>query len=153
MATGAYGPIVPFSPSIIERGTSNAPEAAGQDFKAGVPLVFNGGSLEEAGAAPTAIAGISVNAASGVTGKAVEYWPVNTTDEWEMTFDEGSAFDAADRGAALGILEDAGTHYWYGSTGDAGAQFYVHRLAHGYAVGDSKPRVIGKFATGKILAG
>lgn len=154
MATGLYGPIEPHSPSILNRGTIELPEKASQTFKKGVPLVLNGGYLEEAGASPSTIAYISAqagqNGGSDGTYKTLAYRVV-AGDQWRMAMQDAVAI--ADHGGVYGIVKDGTSGYWYGDDDDAGDQIFVVRWVETPAlgaVGDTKALAIVEFQTGNI---
>jgi hypothetical protein len=154
MATGSYGPIEPHSPQIYDRGTIELPEKASQTFKKGVPLVLNGGYLEEAGATPSTIAYISAQAGRNGATDGVEMclaYRVVAGDQWRVAFEDSLAI--ADNGGVYGIVKDATTGYWFVDDADSGDQVFVVRAVQTPqlgAVGDTKWLGIVEFQTANI---
>lgn len=148
MATGAFGPIVPWDVEAVRSGTLYGKEAASQSFKKGTPLINSSGKLATAGTAPATVRGISVKAASGTTDEVVEYYRIQPGVLYEMTFTGTIA--QSDIHSNVGIVKDATTGYWYADSADTGDQVTIESLAPGWAIGDTKPRVLVTFNSANI---
>jgi hypothetical protein len=144
--TGSYGPIVPADLELIREGTLTGIEAATQSYTAGALLLDSSGSLAQVAADPTAVRGIAVKAATGTTGKVVEYWPIKAGRLYEMTF-EGTIAQS-DIHSNVGVTKDATTGYWYANPSETEDILTIQSLAKGYAIGDTKPRILVTFDTG-----
>jgi hypothetical protein len=148
MATGAYGPIVPYDLELVREGTVPGIEAASQSYKKGSPLIDSSGKIATAGAAPAAVLGIAFTDATGTTNKPLEYWPIKAGRLYEITFNGTIA--QTDINTNVGIVKDATTGYWYCDSGDTGDQVTIKMLSPGWAIGDTKPRVLVTFDAANI---
>lgn len=148
MATGAYGPIVPWDIEVVRQGTLAGIEAASQTYKKGSPLINSSGSLATAAADPTAMRGIAMKDATGTTGARVEYWPLRAGALYEMTFDGTIA--QSDIYSNVGIAKDATTGYWSAVAAETEDTVTIQALAPGWAIGDVKPRVLVTFDAANI---
>lgn len=95
-------------------------EAASQTYKVGAPLVTSSGKLQEASANPTAIIGIALSAATGVTNSTVLYYPaVQDTFLFLISIDKASA-----QGGALAVLAQTNVYATFGITKDSTTGFW-----------------------------
>ena len=148
MATHALGPIVPFDVELIREGTLTGIEVASQDFSAGALLINSSGSLVEASADPTAARGLAVRAASGVTGKVAEYWPIKAGRLYEASFQGTIA--QSDINSNVGTVVGDNTNYWVLDPDETEDICQVVALARGCAIGDVNPRVLITFDAANV---
>lgn len=95
-------------------------EAASQTYKQGAPLVNSSGKLVEASANPTAIIGIALAAATGVTNTQVLYYPaIQDGYFFLISIDKASA-----QGGALAVLAATTIYSTFGITKDATTGFW-----------------------------
>jgi hypothetical protein len=96
-------------------------EAASQSYKIGAPLVNSSGSLVEASANPTAIIGVALAAATGVTAADIPFMPaVQDSAYFLISIDKASGQAGASAKlaqtnvyATYGITKDSTTGFWY----------------------------------------
>lgn len=117
MATWAIRPITPVRQKGDEEFVTY-PLASGQDFSKGAPAVLQtDGTVQEAGADPSAILGFFTSDAAGYDwrddtfGHANPAVPVALADQVFRGTLEGTYDAAADIGDEFGLVEDA-TGYW-----------------------------------------
>lgn len=156
---GSFAPIVPWDLEVIRIGTvPNQIEGASQSWKAGALLILSSGKVVTAGTAPSTVSFIAQKDATGTTNAKVESWKIIPGRLYELTFvgsGTAGAFAQADIGANVGVLVDATTGIWYADNADTGDQFTVVSLAPngpagGWAVGDTKVRVLGTFDSANV---
>lgn len=155
MAAGQYVAWLPRSPRVYNSGTISIPEAASLTAKRGTPGLYDANGRADVVAAGPALTGF-IFAEDGHNGTAGQYevlvWPLRADDEWVIPILNTLAQSQIGK-TDFGIVKDATTSYWYGDSGDGGAQFkpidYVRGPA-GFVIGDTKWLAIGKFHTTKI---
>lgn len=158
MAAGSYFAWVPVDlDRSYENGTQEIDEAASQTFKRGTPVVLDSaGRVAACGTSPSLIYGVACTA--GQNGTAGQYktivLPLGASGKWRIPLLEALAQNMLGQaGGDLGILVDATTGFWYGSTADAGAQCRVVdwvKPPAGMNIGDTKAPVVVVFHTTKI---
>lgn len=149
----ARQPIVQASQSGFSSEPLHGFEGATQSFKAGAVLVYDTGQLDEGGANPTAIAGVSVHGAAATQAANCPYIPALPGVIFEGTLDDGNdlgtgAWAAADAGLEYGLTKDA-NGIWYVDKNKTGANGRVRILAPGsnVIVGTVQPRVLFTFTS------
>lgn len=157
MAVGAYQAWLPRDPKIFVSGLVEYPEAASQTYARGTPVVLDSnGRIAAAGASPSSIFGVAGE--SGQNGTAGQFntrvWPLRANDIWQLTLNEALAQNLIGQaGGDLGVVKDATSGFWYGSTGDGGAQCRIVDYLQGPAgfnIGDTKATVFVMFHTTKL---
>lgn len=148
MAVGAYFAWRAFDQTIYTARTESIPESASLIINAGVPVIKDAnGRIAEAGVSPALIYGVSLE--PGHNGTAGQYniaiARINSGDVWIIPQLEATAQNEFGLAAGdLGVVKDATTGYWYGSTADGGAQCraidYEQQPA-GMSLGDTKAPV------------
>lgn len=146
--TGAYGPIAVWGLELLREGTLTGIEASTQSYKKGSPLINSSGSLATAAADPTALRGIAKKDASGTTGAVVEYWPIKAGHLYSMVFDGTIA--QSDIFSNVGIAKDSTTGYWSAVAAETEDTVTIQALEPGWAIGDTKPRVLVTFDAANI---
>lgn len=160
MAVGAYQPWIAHDQSIYNTGGQRFPEAASQTFKRGTPVLFDSnGRIATVGTSPALIYGVAMedghnNSTAG--GSNIHVAQIRVNEKWVITLLEALAQNMLGlAGGDLGVLIDATTGFWYGSTADAGAQCRVVDYVQGpfpagFAIGDTKASVIVEFHSTKL---
>lgn len=155
MAAGVYVAWQPRDAKILIQGLISVPESASLTAKRGTPGLWDAnGRAAAVGASPASIGFIFAEDGHNGTAGAnnVLVIPLRTEDLWIIPITNAMAqnqFGLVD----FGVVKDATTSYWYGDSGDAGAQFrpvdYITGPA-GFVIGDTKWLAIGKFHSTKI---
>lgn len=159
MSAGAYFPWIAFDQSIYNACTEEWPESLSLACKRGTPILIDAnGRVDDCGASPNPIYGVALE--DGHNGTAGQYQiriaRLRVNDKWIIPVLEAMAqnmFGLA--GGDLGILKDATTSFWYGSTNDAGAQCRVTDYIKGttppgFTIGDTKWAGIVQFHSTKL---
>lgn len=144
--TGVYGPIFPVDASVYQAGTIELEESASYAGERGTPVVIDAnGRVDEAATTPTSLYGISLSEGNNGSAGAnkCQVFPIKKGSRWSIVLDGTLAL--TDLGTAVGILKDATTGYWYAAVADSGDQVFIHGIAPGWDVGDTKARVIVEF--------
>lgn len=157
MAAGAYVAWLPRDPQILISGFREYPEAATQTYKRGTPVTLDSnGRIAAAGASPNPIYGVAGE--DGQNGTAGQYltrvYPLRANQEWQIALTNTLAQNLIGQaGGDLGVVKDATSGYWYGDTGDGGAQCRIVDYLQGpagFAIGDTKALVFVVFHTTKL---
>lgn len=124
-------------------------EAAAQSWKKGAPLKFVGGSLTILGEADVAgIAGIALDNATGITGKAANYCPAQPGCVFEAEFSDLTDGLNTPTQAIVGEdfgLNVAGDGDWFIDNDEAAAELSVTVIGFKDAVGTVNPVVFFVF--------
>jgi len=147
MAAGAYFPWYPFDQNVYDECIEEWPESASLTGLAGTPVIIDSnGRIDECGTSPSVIYGVL--AADGKNGTAAQYKNLvirlRAGDKWVICVDEALAQNLLGVAAGnLGVVKDATTGLWYGSTGDAGDQcravgYIQGTTPPGFQIGDTK---------------
>lgn len=147
MSAGALFGWYAFDQSIYDVCAEYLDEAASLVIKAGTPILKDAaGRVAECGTAPALIYGVAAedshNAAASDINKILVY-RIRPGDRWVIPVNEALALNMLGVAAGdLGIVKDATTSLWYGSTGDAGVQCRVVDYEKGptppgFAIGDT----------------
>jgi hypothetical protein len=143
--TGAYFAWRAYDQSIYDRCTVSIPEAASLAIKKGTPiLIDSNGRASEPGTGPALIFGVALEDAHN--GTAGQYnllvARIRVGDVWTIPILETMAQNLFGVAAGdVGIVKDATTGLWYGSTADAGAQARIQENVAwpaGLNIGDAK---------------
>lgn len=157
MAVGAYFAWYAFDQDIYKECTESHPEAASLTIKKGTPVIKDtNGRIDAAGTSPSLIYGVALE--DGHNGTAGQYnilvARLRGGDTWVIPQLEATAQNQFGLAAGdLGVVKDATTGLWYGSTADAGAQCrsrgYISK-PNGMDLGDTKAPVFVQFHTTKL---
>lgn len=137
-----------------------APVVAAQTFGIGAVLVANTGEVEEGGADPTSIVGVSTHqwpaAVAKVSPDNLLFLPASPTTEFEISIDDSSALGtgaiaAADRFLKYGLTED-GAGVWYLDKNKTGAAARMMVTRFRDPVGEVQGRVIATFLHDVVIA-
>lgn len=158
MANFAFLPVMPYSEAVYRRGTKSLKEKATQTFLKGALLVNDAnGFTGECGAAPAVVGYVAAedahNYASDGLGEVLAY-QIEPEDLYLFTLLEALAQNLLNVAAGqVGVIRDATTKYWYGSTADANDQITIvdyPKIPGEGVIGDTRARVIAKFRASKI---
>lgn len=140
--------------------TFSGPEAALQTFKNGALLVAAAGFIQEAGANPTAVVGVSAEpgknltvagVAQGVLDGQSRFIPVLPHSVFEMNLDKASALGylslQTDLGALYGVTKDA-NGIWYIDVDKTAGNARVVVVGFRDPVGTASARVYALFKNG-----
>lgn len=157
MAAGQYFGWYPFDQSAINECTHSHPEAASFAAKRGTPVLKDtNGRIDVCGTSPALIYGVTLE--DGHNGTAGQYnvlvAEIRAGDAWVIPILEAMALNQQGlAGGDCGIVKDATTGLWYGSTADAGAQcriFEAEPPPAGMNIGDTKWPGRVKFHSSKL---
>ncbi|MFA5151106.1 MAG: hypothetical protein WC554_00955 [Clostridia bacterium] len=125
-------------------------EETGQTYKAGAPLVYDGGEIEvwAGGTDATEIVGVAVKDATGTAGSSVPYYEANDYNLFEGTLINNTT-DYVLLGSEIGkgySLIASGNNWYIDIADETTKKVEVVGLVS--AVGDTNPRVIFRFLGG-----
>jgi hypothetical protein len=160
MSVGAYQPWIAFDQSIYNTGGQRFPEAASMTLKRGTPVLFDSnGRIANVGTSPALIWGVALEDGHNdpVAGHSnIHVQQIRVNEKWVITLLEALAQNMMGlAGGDLGVLIDATSGFWYGSTADAGAQcrivdYVPGPFPAGFAIGDTKASVVVEFHSTKL---
>lgn len=157
MAAGAYFAWYPFDQSVYTHCNEEQPEAASLTVKRGTPIVLDtNGRIDALGASAGTPYGVIT--ATGQNGTAGQYKNVITRlragDVWVIPLLEALAQNLMGQsGGNLGLVKDATTGFWYGSTANSDAQCRIVdwvQIPGGLTIGDTVTAVKVVFHEDKI---
>jgi hypothetical protein len=140
-------------------------EAASQSWKAGMPLINSSGSLAIAATLPTlgTVIGISIAAATGVTGADVPFTPILNGMLWEITLDVLSSTTVTGTGTVAQTdfwnkfnlsLDTVGVNFYLNQASSSAGGLLLVGVKRGVVLGTTvQPRVYVTFPSYALAAG